>query len=195
MDEQTFREIIKKHFQKYGLSKEAQGEIFNLLAGSVSETTTEAEAVELASKYEPMARVYQSDLDARVTQATEKVKKGLQSKEEGDNNPVLLQVQELITKISDLEKKEVLKTNTQRVTAELKKLNLSEKEIEANIYGRTFETQEQIDEYITKQSELYADITKERLETLAGGGIVPLSGGSSIASQVKNDIDKFNENH
>ena len=111
------------------------------------------------------------------------------------NNPVLLQVQELITKISDLEKKEVLKTNTQRVTAELKKLNLSEKEIEANIYGRTFETQEQIDEYITKQSELYADITKERLETLAGGGIVPLSGGSSIASQVKNDIDKFNENH
>lgn len=195
MDEQTFREIIKKHFQKYGLSKEAQGEIFNLLAGSVSETTTEAEAVELASKYEPIARVYQSDLDARVTQATEKVKKGLQSKEEGDNNPVLLQVQELITKISDLEKKEVLKTNTQRVTAELKKLNLSEKEIEANIYGRTFETQEQIDEYITKQSELYADITKERLETLAGGGIVPLSGGSSIASQVKNDIDKFNENH
>lgn len=195
MDEQTFREIIKKHFQKYGLSKEAQGEIFNLLAGSVSETTTEAEAVELASKYEPIARVYQSDLDARVTQATEKVKKGLQSKEEGDNSPVLLQVQELITKISDLEKKEVLKTNTQRVTAELKKLNLSEKEIEANIYGRTFETQEQIDEYITKQSELYADITKERLETLAGGGIVPLSGGSSIASQVKNDIDKFNENH
>ena len=195
MDEQTFREIIKKHFQKYGLSKEAQGEIFNLLAGSVSETTTEAEALELASKYEPIARVYQSDLDARVTQATEKVKKGLQSKEEGDNNPVLLQVQELITKISDLEKKEVLKTNTQKVTAELKKLNLSEKEIEANIYGRTFETQEQIDEYITKQSELYADITKERLETLAGGGIVPLSGGSSIASQVKNDIDKFNENH
>ena len=75
-------------------------------------------------------------------------------------------------------------------------LKMTDKEIESVMYGRTFESAEQVEEFVTKQEELYQDITKERIEHQAGSGFVPMiSQGNVNKAAIENDIKEFNEKY
>lgn len=212
MDRKQFLAIVKKHFLKYGLSEKTLGEITTLVQNSFGEDeATEETVLEQLKAYEPMAKAFQSEIDSRVANASkskdrttaettaddeeEDIDTGSASgKKPKDTTKSLLE--KLITKIDNLERGQSVKSNNETAVAKLKELKMSDREIEAAMFGRNFETAEAVEDFVNKQSELYEEILKDRVKEQAGEGFSPMSnGGNYSKASVKNDIEEFNKQH
>lgn len=198
--------IVKKQFQKFGLSEKSLKEIANLVEKTLSgnEELTEEQVTEQVKTFEPIAKSFQSEVERRVSEA----KKGTngsngsddESEEQGgsaggekggNSNEMLKQI---LNRLDGIEKGQAVKTNNQTAIAKLKELKLTESEIESVMYGRNFETAEQVEEFITKQTEIYETITAERLKNNAGNGFNPMSASGNYSKQeIQQDVEDFNK--
>lgn len=196
--------IVKKHFQKNGLSERALQGLSDAITGSLGENATDEEITAQCVVFEPLAKTFQSEIDARVTAATKKKEQGGNSgegaaeepkPEEGKTtDPLLLAVQKLTETVQGLKTEKAIETNNQKVIAGLKALKMTEKEIDSVMLGRSFEKEEDIEEFVTKQGEFYAEITQNRTEENAGEGYKPVTSvGNQTTAQKTADIEAFNK--
>lgn len=202
MSKAKFLQIIKAYFKKFGLSESTLGEITKLIEGSYTENSTEEEITEQCKSYEALAKVLQSEIDARVTSAVEKVKKEQAPNKQGaekeqpepkDND----YLKKILERLDNIEKGQVVKSLNEKAVARLKDLKMTDKEIESAMFGRNFDNEESLNEFVTKQAEIYEEIVKERVSNNAGNGFPPMSptGNSVSNTAIKNDIDEFNKHY
>jgi len=60
--------------------------------------------------------------------------------------------------------------------------------------GRKFENDEQIEEFVNKQSELHSEIVQQRAESAAGAGYKPASPKGDLSkAQMDAEIKAFND--
>ncbi len=205
MDKKQFLAIVKKHFLKFGFSNKILGEISALVDFTENETTEE-EIIEQLNRYEPIARSFQSELDTRLAKGrktdTESAANG--EDEEGKTSTPSTKTEDttkatldkILERLEKMEKGTAVKTNNDKATTKLKELGFSEKEIESAMFGRNFETEESVDGFVNKQSEIFEDILKERVKGNAGDGFRPQSSGANYSkAAVEKDIEEFNKNH
>ncbi|MSN81954.1 hypothetical protein D1Y73_02635 [Riemerella anatipestifer] len=202
MTKAEFLQIIKKHFTKFGLSESTLGEITKLIEGSYTENSTAEEIIEQCKSYESLAKVLQSEIDTRVSSAVEKVKKEqAPDKKSGADKEAEPTIGEYLKQISErldnIEKGQVVKSLNEKAVARLKELKMTDKEIEAAMFGRNFENEESLNEFVTKQTEIYEEIVKERVSNSAGNGFSPMSssGNGVKNTAIKNDIEEFNKQY
>ncbi|AQY21344.1 hypothetical protein [Riemerella anatipestifer] len=200
MTKAEFLQIIKKHFTKFGLSESTLGEITKLIEGSYTENSTAEEIIEQCKSYESLAKVLQSEIDTRVSSAVEKVKKEqAPDKKSGADKEAEPTIGEYLKQISErldnIEKGQVVKSLNEKAVTRLKELKMTDKEIEAAMFGRNFENEESLNEFVTKQTEIYEGIVKERVSNSAGNGFSPMSssGNGVENTAIKNDIEEFNK--
>ncbi|MBO4234084.1 hypothetical protein FO675_07180 [Riemerella anatipestifer] len=200
MTKAEFLQIIKKHFTKFGLSESTLGEITKLIEGSYTENSTAEEIIEQCKSYESLAKVLQSEIDTRVNSAVEKVKKEqAPDKKSGADKEAEPTIGEYLKQISErldnIEKGQVVKSLNEKAVARLKELKMTDKEIEAAMFERNFENEESLNAFVTKQTEIYEEIVKERVSNSAGNGFSPMSssGNGVENTAIKNDIEEFNK--
>lgn len=198
--------IVKKHFLKNGLSEKALQGLSDSITGSLGENATDEEITAQCVVFEPLAKTFQSEIDARVTAATKKKEQGGNSgegandepkSEEGKTtDPMLLAIQKLTETVQGLKTEKAVETNNQKVVAGLKALKMTDKEIDSVMLGRSFENDEGIEEFVTKQGEFYAEILQNRTEADAGEGYKPASSvGNQTEAQKKADVEAFNKSY
>lgn len=197
--------IVKKHFLKNGLSEKALQGLSDSITGSLGENATDEEITAQCVVFEPFAKTFQSEIDARVAAATKKKEQEGKSGEGADpepkpeegktTDPLLLAVQKLTETVQGLKTEKAVETNNQKVINGLKALKMTDKEIESVMLGRSFENEDGIEEFVTKQGEYYSEILQSRTEAAAGEGyIAPSSVGNQSQAQKKADVEAFNAN-
>ena len=169
--------IAKKHFRKYGLSESVIKTIVALIPDE--EEATEETITEQLQAYEPLAK---------ETEPT--------PKEEGEPKDRVLEALGNITKrLEAMEKGQISAGLNQSAMEKLKALKMTDKEIEAVMFGRSFETEEAVNDFIGKQSEIYEEILSSRHKENAGSGFNTMSGqgGTYKKEAMEQDIAEFNK--
>ena len=94
-----------------------------------------------------------------------------------------------------MEKGQVSAGLNQSAMEKLKALKMTDKEIEAVMFGRSFETEEAVNDFIGKQSEIYEEILSSRHKENAGSGFNTMSGqgGTYKKEAMEQDIAEFNK--
>lgn len=201
---------VKKFFLKNGLSIKALQALSDSVMGSLEENATEEEITDKCKLFEPLAKTFQSEADSRVQAALKKKEQeGNDEEEEGagdpepkpgkttkkvTNDPLLAAIETLTKTVQGMQTEQVVKTNNQKVIEGLKELKMTEKEIESVMYGRSFEKEEDIEEFVTKQGEYYSEITQGRAEANAGDGYKPVTSvGNQTQAQKTADMESFNK--
>ena len=177
--------IAKKHFRKYGLSESVIKTIVALIPDE--EEATEETITEQLQAYEPLAKSFQAEAERRVSLAVKGLKPEPKEveptpKEEGEpKDPVLEALGNITKRLEAMEK--------------LKALKMTDKEIEAVMFGRSFETEEAVNDFIGKQSEIYEEILSARHKENAGNGFNTMSGqgGTYKKEAMEQDIAEFNK--
>lgn len=197
--------IVKKHFLKYGLPATVLQSISNLVMGSLDENATEEQIIESAKTYDDFAKSFQSEVDSKIAKARKEqsVEEGNGSDDknrtvsgnEGDDETKTL-IKQLLQKVENLESDKINKSYQERVTERLKAIKMTDSEINATLYGRKFKSDEEVEDFVTKQEEFYAEILKSRTEqTIGNGGRPPVSQGASSKEALKQEIESFNERY
>lgn len=197
--------IVKKHFLKYGLPASVLQSISALVMGSLDENATEEEIIDSAKTYDDFAKSFQSEVDSKVAKARKEqsVEEGNGSDDknrtvsgnEGDDETKML-IKQLLQKVENLESDKINKSYQERVTERLKAIKMTDSEINATLYGRKFKSDEEVEDFVTKQEEFYAEILKSRTEqTIGNGGRPPVSQGASSKEALKQEIESFNERY
>lgn len=199
---------VKKFFLKNGLSAKALQALSDSVMGSLEENATEEEITDKCKLFEPLAKTFQSEADSRVQAALKKKEQGEgEDDDEGADDiktepkskkvttdPLLAAIETLTKTVQGMQTEQVVKTNNQKVIEGLKELKMTEKEIESVMYGRSFEKEEDIEDFVTKQGEYYSEITQGRAEATAGDGYKPVTSvGNQTAAQKQADMESFNK--
>lgn len=189
--------IAKKYFRKYGFSEKVLGEIVALLPND--ENATEETILEQLQAYESIAQSFQNEIERRVSIIQKKYEQpnpepADPKTEAGANNETLNLLKEMNQRLNAMEKGQISATLNNTAVERLKALQMNEKEIEAVMYGRNFETSEAVDDFVEKQSEYYKDIIATRTKDNAGNGFRPQSGASEYTkADIEQDIAEFNK--
>lgn len=195
--------IVKKHFLKYGLPASVLQSISNLVTGSLEENATDDEIIEVAKTYEDFAKSFQSEVDSKIAKARKEQTVEAVADEEtkpksenGSDDDTKSLIKQLLEKVSNLESDKINQSYQTKVTDRLKSIKMSDAEINAALYGRKFKSDEEVDDFVVKQEEFYADILKDRVEASIGNGGKPASSqGSSSLEALKQEISGFNERY
>lgn len=191
--------IAKKHFRKYGLSENVLGEIVALLPQD--ENATEETIIEQLQAYENIAKSFQAEAERRVKLTKDKYeagKKESSTKKENEEveNPTLAMLEKINSRLDAMEKGQISANLNKVAIDKLKALNLSDKEVEAVMFGRSFETSEAVEEFVAKQGEYFEEISAQRTKDNAGNGFVPQSGaGQYSQKEIEQDIKEFNKHY
>ena len=191
--------IAKKHFRKYGLSESVIKTIVALIPDE--EEATEETITEQLQAYEPLAKSFQAEAERRVSLAVKGLKPELKEvepnpKEEGEpEDPVLEALGNITKRLEAMEQGQVSAGLNQSAMEKLKALKMTDKEIEAVMFGRSFETEEAVNDFIGKQSEIYEEILSSRHKENAGSGFNTMSGqgGTYKKEAMEQDIAEFNK--
>lgn len=197
---------VKKHFLKFGLSEKALQGLSDSVTGSLDENATDEEITAKCKELEPFAKTFQSEIDARVNTALKKKEQTGDETGADDDDPepaekkkpknsVMAKLEELTNEIKSLKSENAVKSNNEKVVERLKSIEgISDKEVESLMLGRKFENDEQIEDFVTKQSEIYSEIVQQRAESKAGNGYTPPnSNGSTSKAQMEAEIKAFND--
>lgn len=195
--------IVKKHFLKYGLPASVLQSISDLVMGSHEENATEEEISETCKSYDSFAKSFQSEVDTRVTKARKEQTVGKEDSDDDDkddkkdnpsSDPVKAMLEKLLTKVTALESENNAKTYNQKASQKLKELKMNDAEVNAAMYGRNFQNDNDVDEFVEKQGEFYGEILKTRVEADLGDGTKPPgSKGESSMESFKKDVEAFNK--
>ena len=190
--------IAKRTFQKYGLSEKVLSEIVALLPEV--EDATEETIIEQLQAYELIAKSFQSEIERRLASTKKKDNEPNpkndedEGKSDNNNNDTIKLLLKLNERLDKMEKGQISSTLNQSAIEKLKAIKMTDKEIEAVMFGRSFETEEAVEEFVTKQSEYFEEITATRLKDNAGGGFNPKgSQGEYSKKAMEQDVEEFNK--
>lgn len=206
MNKEDFQRAVAAHFQKFGFTKRIMDTIQTTLMPEDLEDVTAEQVTEICQAYEPLAKAFQSETDARVQTAIEKAKKGNQSDRSDQNNrsdqdededngdQTEDRYQALMQRLERLEKEKTMEQTRSTVAKALEALKMTPAEVRSAMLGRSFESEDEALNFIDQQSEIYEEITKERAEHNAGEGFSPgqADGGSYSKKQIEADVEEFN---
>lgn len=195
-------EIVKEHFKNYGLSKTVLKQLEGLVLATSGDDAEDDKIKEVCTNFDLLAKTMQSDIDARVTKARKEVEVekpntgGNPSPTEepkSDLDKVLAQLTTMQTKLDNLEQEKTTSKFTSRAEQRLKEIKMNDAEIKSALYNRKFQTDDDLEEFVTKQEEFYADIVKERISNDTPTGEEPRGKGSVSAKSFEKQLEEFNK--
>ena len=212
MDTKEVFKKIKATYADKGLSDKVLEVIAERVAGTATEETLDADISSLKSEL----TIYQSFNDQVRTLKSENEKltqsiAGLKKDPEPANPPkggdddkggedVPKWAQTLMQRFDNLENEKKKQTSEQKLTAKLKELGVQEAFYKPQITGRTFDSDEQIEEFAnlvkTQETEFLKSINYEKLKE--GGepeGVITKTKDGEISPEMKRFLEaKKNEN-
>ena len=194
--------VVKSHFQKYGLPKQTLESLESLILNSVEDKEDENKVKEACGKFDGLAKSYQKDWLNKLNEVkntsededqgdSDEISTEPKKKDSNNNNEMKELLQKLYSKVEKLESDKIATSLNAKVSDRLKDLKLTDAEVNAVMYGRKFMNDEQVEDFLSKQEEYFADIVKDRVsESTASGQEMPgggeTGGSASIDAIVKN---------
>lgn len=200
--------LVKKHFLKYGLPASVLQSINGIISTSITDESTEDEVIEICKTYDAFAKSFQSEVDAKVAKARKESSKSKSQDDDDDeeeeevekpkskSKPSKLEqmLATVLEKVDKLEKEKVSTSYQEKATTKLKDLKLTDSEIKALLHGRTFTTDEELDEFVEVQAQLFEEVSRERVALNLGNGNRPANGGGETSLEsFKADLEAFNK--
>lgn len=200
--------VVKQEFSKFGFSTEVMETISKMVTDEAGAEATDEVIKEKLKIYEPLAKTFQSEIDARVTKAKQTATSTQQqpTQEQGESgageqsanpNPteeVPAWAKAMMSKLDAFEKKEIVTQKNEITRTKLKELKMTDAEINAVMYGREFKDDNEIDTFVTQQGEFFKDILSTRVSEQLGDGNPPApSQGATDLESFKKDLEKFNK--
>ncbi|MCW0521911.1 hypothetical protein [Riemerella anatipestifer] len=213
-------ELLKTKYKDLGLSESILKVTADRLARTVKEEAEETEITQAIESVESELRIYQSFEDRNRTllkevkdlkeklegaktkgEASKSEEKSETKKEEGnpEPNPMLELLKELKGEITALKSEKIQQTNKEKLTAKLQELGVNENFYKLHIDGKTFENDEQINEFANRLKESQDAFTQSINNDLLKNQSNPLFGNRPVEGQVSADVQdyiktKFNQN-
>lgn len=192
-------EIVKSEYSKFGFSQSVLETISKMVTDEAGADATDEVIKEKLQNYEPLAKAFQSEIDARVSKAktstqtkttsTEQVEP---KNEQGEDTPAWAKV--LLQKVEALENEKLVSNFNTQAEERLKGIKMSDAEVKAVMFGREFKTNEEVENFITQQSEIFKEVLSTRVEEQLGGGNPPAqSQGATDLESFKKDLEEFNK--
>ncbi|MBT0534104.1 hypothetical protein J5300_07340 [Riemerella anatipestifer] len=213
-------ELLKTKYKDLGLSESILKVTADRLARTVKEEAEETEITQAIESVESELRIYQSFEDRNRTllkevkdlkeklegaktkeEASKSEEKPETKKEEGnpEPNPMLELLKELKGEITALKSEKIQQTNKEKLTAKLQELGVNENFYKLHIDGKTFENDEQINEFANQLKESQDAFAQSINNDLLKNQSNPLFGNRPVEGQVSADVQdyiktKFNQN-
>ena len=195
--------IVKEHFKNYGLSKTVLKQLESLVLATSGDDADDDKLKEVCTTFDSLAKTMQSDIDARVTKArkdaeVEKPNPGgnpspTDDEPKSDLDKVLARLTTMQEKLDNLEQEKTTTKYTLRAQERLREIKMNDAEIKSALYNRKFQSDDDLEEFVTKQEEFYADIVKERISTDTPTGEEPRGKGSVSDKSFEKQLEEFNK--
>lgn len=201
--------IIKDYFRNYGLPKSVLKSINDQIVGGLGEEPSDDDLIQECEKYKELARSFQSEVDARITAALAKRKADANDRDQGssggsdddtgadsgDKNSIqqlTALIGELSKDIAALKNEKIANSLAEQATKKLKDIKMTDSEIKGLLFGRSFKSIEEVDDFVEAQEAIHEDILKERQSESFGDGNQPRrSMKESDVSEFKATIGEF----
>ncbi|MCW0515851.1 hypothetical protein OKE66_07635 [Riemerella anatipestifer] len=210
-------ELLKTKYKDLGLSESILKVTADRLARTVKEEAEETEITQAIESVESELRIYQSfeDRNRTLLKEVKDLKEKLEKNEpnptpnpnpepkpnEGnpEPNPMLELLKELKGEITALKSEKIQQTNKEKLTAKLQELGVNENFYKLHIDGKTFENDEQINEFANQLKESQDAFAQSINNDLLKSQANPLFGTQAVEGQVSADVQdyiktKFNQN-
>ncbi|ADQ83092.1 hypothetical protein [Riemerella anatipestifer] len=210
-------ELLKTKYKDLGLSESILKVTADRLARTVKEEAEEAEITQAIESVESELRIYQSfeDRNRTLLKEVKDLKEKLEKNEpnptpnpnpepkpnEGnpEPNPMLELLKELKGEITALKSEKIQQSNKEKLTAKLQELGVNENFYKLHIDGKTFENDEQINEFANQLKESQDAFAQSINNDLLKNQSNPLFGNRPVEGQVSADVQdyiktKFNQN-
>ncbi|EFT36325.1 hypothetical protein [Riemerella anatipestifer] len=210
-------ELLKTKYKDLGLSESILKVTADRLARTVKEEAEEAEITQAIESVESELRIYQSfeDRNRTLLKEVKDLKEKLEKNEPTPNpepnpnprpnegnpepNPMLELLKELKGEITALKSEKIQQTNKEKLTAKLQELGVNENFYKLHIDGKTFENDEQINEFANQLKESQDAFAQSINNDLLKNQSNPLFGNRPVEGQVSADVQdyiktKFNQN-
>ncbi|MDD1552870.1 hypothetical protein FO615_04645 [Riemerella anatipestifer] len=210
-------ELLKTKYKDLGLSESILKVTADRLARTVKEEAEETEITQAIESVESELRIYQSfeDRNRTLLKEVKDLKEKLEKNEpnptpnpnpepkpnEGnpEPNPMLELLKELKGEITALKSEKIQQTNKEKLTAKLQELGVNENFYKLHIDGKTFENDEQINEFANQLKESQDAFAQSINNDLLKNQSNPLFGNRPVEGQVSADVQdyiktKFNQN-
>ncbi|MSN90800.1 hypothetical protein [Riemerella anatipestifer] len=210
-------ELLKTKYKDLGLSESILKVTADRLARTVKEEAEEAEITQAIESVESELRIYQSfeDRNRTLSKEVKDLKEKLEKNEPTPNpepnpnprpnegnpepNPMLELLKELKGEITALKSEKIQQTNKEKLTAKLQELGVNENFYKLHIDGKTFENDEQINEFANQLKESQDAFAQSINNDLLKNQSNPLFGNRPVEGQVSADVQdyiktKFNQN-
>ncbi|MRM84778.1 hypothetical protein [Riemerella anatipestifer] len=210
-------ELLKTKYKDLGLSESILKVTADRLARTVKEEAEETEITQAIESVESELRIYQSfeDRNRTLLKEVKDLKEKLEKNEPTPNpepnpnprpnegnpepNPMLELLKELKGEITALKSEKIQQTNKEKLTAKLQELGVNENFYKLHIDGKTFENDEQINEFANQLKESQDAFAQSINNDLLKNQSNPLFGNRPVEGQVSADVQdyiktKFNQN-
>lgn len=201
--------IIKDYFRNYGLPKSVLQNINDQIVGGLGEEPSDDDLTQECEKYKGLAKSFQSEVDARITAALAKRKADINDRDQDsmddtdddtginpdDKNPIRQLtglISELSKDIAALKNEKIASSLAEQATEKLKGIKMTGSEIKGLLFGRSFKSVEEVDDFVEAQATIHEDTLKERQSETFGDGNQPRrSMKESDVSDFKATIGQF----
>ncbi|AEB71681.1 hypothetical protein [Riemerella phage RAP44] len=202
-------ELLKTKYKDLGLSESILKVTADRLARTVKEEAEEAEITQAIESVESELRIYQSfeDRNRTLLKEVKDLKEKLEKNEPTPNpepnpnprpnegnpepNPMLELLKELKGEITALKSEKIQQTNKEKLTAKLQELGVNENFYKLHIDGKTFENDEQINEFANQLKESQDAFTQSINNDLLKNQSNPLFGDRAVEGQVSADVQDY----
>ncbi|MBT0572504.1 hypothetical protein OKE68_08845 [Riemerella anatipestifer] len=202
-------ELLKTKYKDLGLSESILKVTADRLARTVKEEAEEAEITQAIESVESELRMYQSfeDRNRTLLKEVKDLKEKLEKNEPTPNpepnpnprpnegnpepNPMLELLKELKGEITALKSEKIQQTNKEKLTAKLQELGVNENFYKLHIDGKTFENDEQINEFANQLKESQDAFTQSINNDLLKNQSNPLFGDRAVEGQVSADVQDY----
>ncbi|AIH02956.1 hypothetical protein N4238_08260 [Riemerella anatipestifer] len=202
-------ELLKTKYKDLGLSESILKVTADRLARTVKEEAEETEITQAIESVESELRIYQSfeDRNRTLLKEVKDLKEKLEKNEpnptpnpnpepkpnEGnpEPNPMLELLKELKGEITALKSEKIQQTNKEKLTAKLQELGVNENFYKLHIDGKTFENDEQINEFANQLKESQDAFAQSINNDLLKSQANPLFGTQAVEGQVSADVQDY----
>lgn len=190
--------IVKEEFSKFGFSTQVMETISKMITDEAGAEATDEQIKEKLVSYQPLAKVFQSEIDARVAKAkvkeTEADKESKKDIEITSTDEMPAWAKAMNEKFDKIINKDTVQQKNSIVESKLKDLKMSDAEIKAVMLGREFKDDESVDTFVEQQKEIFKEILDTRVvDNLGNGTTPPKSSGASDIEAFKKELEEFNK--
>lgn len=192
-------ERVKNYFKNFGLPKSVLKSISDQVMTTVGDDAEDDAIAEECKKFDALAKSFQSSVDQRVTAALKNRKADTREEDESDTDDtptpndeigqLTAMIKGLTKQVASLQSEKINETLTEKATAKLKEIKMTDSEIRGVLHGRTFDSVDAVESFVDAQAEIHAETLKDRKAQALGGGDQP-----PISGDTEGDLAAFKQN-